>query len=77
MPRASCGLLLTPQQRKLVALGSSTGAVTVIRGRLQNIGKGGFTLLTRRPIYDHLVRCEIEVFETRATIPTPVQVRWV
>jgi hypothetical protein len=74
-PRFPCRL--EPQGRKLAPLGNPQETETVIRGETQNISRGGVCVLSSRPIpTSSLVRCAIEVSETRAAIPTIMQGRW-
>ena len=50
---------------------------SAIQGQIQNIGVGGICFLSKRPVAESsLVRCEIAVSGTGATIPTLMQVRW-
>jgi hypothetical protein len=73
--RFPCSLEL--QGRKAAPLGNPQKAEPVVRGQIENIGRGGVCLLSSRPIpTSSLVRCEIEVSPTRAAIPTLMQVRW-
>ncbi len=63
---------------KLAVLGAArVQARTRIRGRTQNISRGGACLLSNRSIPESsLVRCEFLLSGTRAAIPTLMQVRW-
>jgi len=73
--RFLCNLEL--RGRKLAPLGNPQEAETIIRGEIQNISQGGICVLSTRPIpTSSLIRCAIEVSETRAAIPTLTQVRW-
>ena len=54
------------------------GTKQAILGRVENISKNGLCVLSKRSMLpSSLVRCEIAVSGTRATIPTLMQVRWV
>src|SRR6266849_9378308 len=73
--RFPCSLKL--QGRKLTPLGNPQKAGPLARGEIENISRGGVCLLSNRPIpASSLVRCEIEVSQTRAAIPTLMQVPW-
>src|SRR5690242_11483387 len=73
--RFPCSLEL--RGRKLVPLGDPQKAEIIIRGEIQNISQGGICVLSTRPVpTSSVVRCAIEVSETRAAIPTLMQVRW-
>jgi hypothetical protein len=50
---------------------------TSLPGRAQNVSKGGFCLLTNKPIdRTSVMLCHVGVSEGVTTIPTLVQVRW-
>jgi hypothetical protein len=63
--------------RKLPSLGLRGEGKNAFRGTIENIGVGGICLLSDRSIpLSSLVRCEIVVPGTSATIPTLMRVRW-
>jgi hypothetical protein len=64
--------------RRLPRLGLREDGKDAFRGQVQNISAGGLCLLSDRSIpRAALVRCEIVVPGTPATIPTLMQVRWI
>jgi hypothetical protein len=49
----------------------------VIQGQIENISRGGVSVLSSRSVpISSLVRCEIRLSQSAATIPTLMQVRW-
>jgi hypothetical protein len=57
--------------------GASAQRKTIIKGRIENISRGGICVLSDRSIPDSaLVRCEFLVSEAPLPVPTLMQVRW-
>jgi hypothetical protein len=51
--------------------------MSTFRGQIENIGKGGIGLVSKRSITpSSVVRCEIAASGTDVCIPTLTQVRW-
>ena len=75
-PRFLCDLELRGNKLAAVGVLQENGR-TPIRGRIENISEGGLCVLSKRAIpVAAVVRCEIGVSGTKATIPTLTRVRW-
>ncbi len=60
------------------AIGGAGSSKRLIRGRLHDMSKGGFCVLTDKALKVlKVVRCEIGLAKVPAAIPTVSQVRWI
>jgi c-di-GMP-binding flagellar brake protein YcgR len=64
------------QARELAQIGGAKTTST-LRGRVQNLSRGGVCVLSDRPLQQHaVVVCEIALPDLPLLIPTVMQVRW-
>ena len=64
------------QARELAQIGGAKPN-SVLRGRVQNLSRGGVCVLSDRPLDQHaVIICEIALPDLPLLIPTVMQVRW-
>ena len=68
--------VLEMQARALAQIGGTKPA-SILRGRVQNLSRGGVCVLSDRPVDKNaVVICEIALPDLPLLIPTVMQVRW-